>query len=1128
MKMTSGKIDTIPAIKIAVSVLAAITVMALFNGCGDTNSPVVPEDPPAQLFSLLPASETGIDFANNLRENIYNDSNVLSFENYYTGSGVAIGDLNNDGLPEVIFAGNTEPCRLYANQGDLTFIDITNSSGFSAGNFWTNGVTLADVNQDGLLDIYLANGGVSKNAAERQNLLFINQGDLKFVEQAAQYGVNDGNRSMHATYFDYDLDGDLDLYVMNHAHYWRVPLKYTLQIMQDRDQTAEVSGNLFQNNGNGTFTKVTEQAGLLRYGYGLGLVISDLNEDGWPDIYVANDYSIPDFMYINNGDGTFTDQINRMTRQITWFGMGCDIADINNDGQVDIAVVDMATSDHVRGKTLMASMDDKTFWTYVKGLGYQYQYMFNSLQINNGNGSFSNIANMAGVAKSEWSWSSLLADFDNDGYKDYFITNGIRRYPRDNDFRVAMRKAREENGGSVPFELRQGLYEQMPQIKLSNQMYRNQQDLTFQSVSEDWGVAQPSFSHGAAYGDLDGDGDLDLVVNNTDETAFVYRNNAVYRGGNHYLDFRLKGLETGEQVYNTKVKIRYADQQQFQELTATRGYLSAVAPVLHFGLGAQDQVDEVEITWPNGQVQLLADVEADQILEIERESNGNQPNKEVVKTLYKQVNPASYGMEYVHYENEYNDFAKEILLPHRQSCLGPFVASGDVNGDGTADVFVGGGKGQSPILYEQTADGRFQVGASQPWTMHYESEDMDAVFFDADTDGDLDLYVVSGGGGDFAPDAAELQDRLYLNNAGTFTDATAQLPKMLSSGLRAVPGDFDGDGDLDLFVGGRTVPGKYPLNPESYLLENNNGQFKNVTTDRAPELQRPGMVTDAHWTDFDQDGQLDLIVVGEWMAPGFYRNTGSGFENQAEAFGLTEKTGWWYSLAEHDLDGDGDMDYVLGNIGTNTKFNPKADKPLDIYCSDFDQNGSLDIVIGKYYQGKPVPLRGRECSSDQMPYIKDKFPTYSAFANASLSDILGPENLDEAHHLEAREFHSVILWNEGNGSWDVQQLPNRAQTAPINRIAVRDVNKDGQADILLAGNMYQTEVETPRYDAGIGLVLLGKGDRKFQAIGPKESGFFTPGDVKDFELITWGTTQEEAVLVTNNANRLQLFLPNRD
>ncbi|NNC96088.1 MAG: VCBS repeat-containing protein [Chitinophagales bacterium] len=1102
-------------------------IIFLLLSCGDMDSnkeSIKQKDNIQQQFTLLSSAKTGIDFNNDLVEDISKQMDVLSYQYYLNGGGVALIDINNDGLSDVYLTANTGSNKLYLNKGNFKFEDITESAG--VGDIrWSTGATVADVNNDGWDDLYVCNAGQYGNPNDRKNRLYINKRNNTFVDKAAKYKVDDSNRSDHASFFDYDKDGDLDLYVMNHSTYFR-----TAQNVIDRDlkkpgRLELASGKLFRNNGDLTFTNVTKEAGLLRYGYGLGLVTSDINGDGWPDIYVTNDYTVPDFCYINNGDGTFTNKVKELTNQIPWFSMGCDIADFNNDGFPDIAVVDMASEDHVRGKTLMTSMDPGLFRFLVDDFGYQYQYMFNSFQLNNGNNHFSNIANLAGNAKTDWSWAAFFADFDNDGQKDYFVSNGYLRYAFDNDFRKKMQDLRDQSPNNIiPMDLREQLYSEIPTVKLPNRMFRNNGDLSFTDLSDEWGVAQPSYSNGAAFGDLDNDGDLDLIVNNIHENAFVYRNNAEKAGDNNYLRLKLLRKNKNDQVLNTKISIYYGDEVQYQEFTLARGYQGSMESTVHFGLGPVSMIDRLVIEWPDGKVKMVENVQANQLLKIDRSTGvAYEIPESVYDNIFKEITADKSGLDFIHKENAFDDLLEEVLLPHMQSKLGPLIGSGDANGDGLDDIYIGGAKDQPGTLYFQTNNNSFVKSGQAVFEKDSKYEDMGSLFFDANGNGLLDLYVVSGGGNEFEAGSEILQDRLYINQGKGQYKLSDNLPTMNTSGSRVKAADYDSDGDLDLFIGGRVVPGKYPSPPRSYLLQNNNGQFKDVTAEVAPDLLEPGLVTDFIWTDFNDDNLTDLVVVGEWMPVKFLKNDGNTFTDVTSELGQDKNTGWWYSIAEEDLDNDGDMDYVVGNIGMNTKFNASDKKPLSVYYADFDNNGTGDIVLAKDYHGKTVPVRGRECSSEQMPFIKDKFPSYKSFAEASLPEIYGDVELQEALHLEARTFYTIVLINNGTEGFTVKHLPNQAQVSPTNGIVLKDFNNDGYIDILLAGNMYQTEPETPRYDAGVGCYLKGNGKGEFKAASVLESGFFSPGDVKDIRMINLGADKREAIIVTNNSGPVQLF-----
>ncbi len=1090
--------------------------LLLFIRCSSPQEEALNALSKSKLFTEIPKEISNLDFNNSIVNNPETNENILSYEYFYNGGGVAIGDINNDGLQDIFLTGNQVPNKLYLNKGNLAFEDITEKAGLQA-NFWCTGATMADLNQDGFLDIYVCNSGPKKNPETRPNQFYLNNGDGTFKECAKDYGIQDKNRSTQSAFIDYDMDGDLDLFVINHADFFRLTIFEIYDLLQDKNELKKVTNNLYRNNGNGSFTKVTEEANLLRYGFGLGLVVSDINTDGLPDIYVANDFDVPDFMYINMGDGTFKDNIKSTTKHITWSSMGCDIADINNDGSLDIGVVDMSPNDHVRSKTLMKTMNTEFNKLLVNKLKRQHQYMFNTLQVNNGDNVFSEIGMLSGIGKTDWSWTALFTDLDNDGYKDYFITNGFRKYATDNDFQHYVKDIKSSGKQLTKTDI-QNIYDQMPEVKLPNVLFKNNKDLTFTDIAPSSGLEKATISNGAASVDLDNDGDLDLVINNTDQDLLLYRNNSEQKE-NNFLQINLEGKRI-----HSKVIIHYGDNElQIQELSPTRGFQSSMPHTLHFGLGTHKSVSKVEITWPDGQVQDLENIKANQILSIKREqTHTSKPKK--FDLLFSMENPYKLGINYRHQENNHDDFKKEVLLPHAQSKLGPFAAVADLNNDGLDDLFLGGAKGQTGKLYQQLENGTFKNINCPDLELDSESEDMDALFFDANNDGLVDLYVVSGGGSDFDQKSPLLQDRLYLNNGkGNFSKSKNALPKMLSSGAKVKACDIDLDGDLDLFIGGRTLPGQYPFSPKSYLLKNEGGTFKDITFQQAPDLSECGMVTDFVFSDFNGDHHPDLILVGEWMPVSFFSNDGKGhFTSQNTQYPSQDLQGWWYSIVADDLDDDGDDDYILGNIGLNNKFHPSHKKPLHVYANDFDENGNFDIVISSYYKGRQVPMRGKECSTQQIPGLAEKFPSYKSFANASLEEVYGIEHLESSLHLQANTFSSVVLLSHKD-SIQIIDLPLEAQVSSINKIIVRDMDNNGTKDLITIGNMYHTEFETTRYDASNGNLLSGDGTGNFSPVPFSTSGLFAPFDSKDMEWITIGPNKKEHFIITNNNRSIQLY-----
>ncbi len=1086
------------------------------------------------LFTSLPASQTGVVFQNEIPEN--SRMNSMVYEYFYNGGGVATGDINNDGLPDLYFVANLKDNKLYLNQGNFTFEDITEKAGVQGSFGWSTGVTMADVNADGWLDIYVCKSGKGK-PEDRENELFLNRGDGTFEEAAAKFGLNFPGYSTQAAFFDYDRDGDLDCFLLNHNV---TPVNTNNPEIFKAKNEEWVGDKLFRNDA-GKFTDVSRSAGLLGnpLGFGLGVSIGDLNNDGWPDIYVGNDYIEQDYLYLNNGDGTFIERGKQATGHTSNFSMGTDIADFNNDGWADLISLDMVAEDNYGIKTSMSGMNPAAF-NHAVAHGFHYQYMFNALQLNNGFASqnadgqlvkFSEMAHLAGVSNTDWSWAPLLADFDNDGWKDLFVTNGLKRDFRNNDFRkhklerLAAAKKNSEDMAKVVEEL----VAQTPQRKTANYLFRNNGDLTFSKKTTEWGIGETSFSNGAAYADLDADGDLDLVVNNIDSPAFILQNNCRQR----YLQFELRGMPGNTFGIGAKVILHSENGTQVAENYPTRGYQSAVEPMLHFGLGNANEVEQVDVIWPDGRSQFLENVSANKRLTlnyadakpIHREAAANTP-----AALFQDITSA-VGINHRHVENDFDDFARESLLPHKMSEFGPALAVGDVNADGLEDFFIGGAKGHAGELYFQQTDGSFQPSAFPIWQKEKDYEDVAATFFDADNDGDLDLYVVSGGN-EMEPESPLLQDRLYLNDSKKqFVTNGRLLPKMPASGSCVKPFDFDNDGDLDLFVGGRQVPGKYPFPASSFLLKNDGGMFEDVTVELAPALAQPGMVTDALWTDFDGDGQTDLIVVGEWMPLRFFKNQDGSLQPATPSIlqspnpSILKTEGWWSSIASTDFDSDGDTDYLVGNLGLNYKYRASAEAPFEVYCHDFDENGSLDIVLGYHNQGGLYPLRGRECSSGQMPFLKEKYPDYHSFGSASLVEMYGEAKLAAALHLQAHQFASVYLENLGGGKFNLRPLPNRAQLSSVNGILPGDWNGDGKPDAIIAGNMHQSEVETPRNDASIGLFLQNAGVGKWTVVPPFESGLYLGGDVKKLAVIQLGNggSATTAFLVGNNNSELQLI-----
>ena len=1076
-------------------------------------------------FELILSTDSGITFENTIVDT--KEHNILLYANYYGGGGVGVADFNNDGLTDIYFTGNLVGDRLYLNKGNLKFEDITLSAGIIDDGSWSSGVSIADVNGDGFQDVYVSKELYDHDPERRRNKLYINQGNLTFKEEAKKWGIANSERSRQAVFFDYNNDGYLDLFVLNHPPN---PGSYSEYFGTDLLQSKYAS-RLYRNIENIYFEEVTEQANILRTGFPNSAVATDINNDGWTDLYVANDFEVPDFLFINNGDGTFTYRTESDLRHTSFYSMGVDIADIDNDGLQDIMVLDMTAEDNYRLKANMSGMNVSTFWKVVANGGH-FQYMFNTLQRNNGNGSFSDVAQISGMAATDWSWSNLIADFNNDGEKDVFVTNGLLRDIRNTDADKALAsfvlefsknyiKEHPKEGDIniwdiLPLEETLAV---LPSSPLKNYMFQNHGDLKFKPVTSDWGLDEPSFSNGAAYADLDNDGDLEIIVNNVNAAAFLYKNNSVELNQNHFIRIKLENNK--KPIFGTKVTLFQKQQKQMVVLTNIRGMYSTSEHIAHFGLGSASVIDSIAVQWPEGGKEIFTDLDIDQThlispgqgqLRLQLKYNENKG------TVFTDIT-AQGLINFKHKENIFDDYKKQVLLPHKLSQMGPALAKADVNQDGLDDVFIGGASGQTAQLFLQQKGGTFSSLEDAPWKRHRILEDIDAVFFDADNDGDQDLYVVSGGNA-FAPGNSTYLDRLYINSGdGNFSFKKERLPEIFESGAVVKPIDFDQDGDVDLFIGNRLKPWNYPEPVNSYLLENINGTF--VIHQPSQQLFRDlGMVTDAVWSDYDSDGDADLFVVGEWMPLVCFENQAGNFIRKEDAE-INRLKGWWYSIEKGDLDQDGDEDLVLGNLGKNYKYKASDQTPFEVYYHDFDTNGQKDIVLTYYNYGIKYPLRGFSCSSGQVPSLKRTFKNYDSFARLNVSEVYGNTNLSEAYHLSANTFESLTLINEGNGKFKKIPLPNKAQLSSINDILIKDFNSDDKTDILTIGNLYVSEVETPRNDAGIGSLMLGDIKNNFTTLPIQKSGLFVPGDAK--KMIEININEVPHLLVVNNNDLVQLF-----
>ncbi len=1070
-------------------------------------------------YTKLDSKKTNIDFVNKLYET--NTKNYFTYPYMYLGGGVAAGDFNNDGLEDLFFTGNMVSNKLYLNLGDFNFKDISKSAGVGGDNRWYSGVSIIDINNDGFLDIYIAVGGES---GPNNNVLYVNNKDNTFTEKAVEFGIDDDGYSMHSTFFDYDKDGDLDLYVANYPPTsFKAPVdyyKYMIDNHEDRD-----SDHLYRNEGS-HFTDVTNESGISNFGLSLGVVASDYNNDGYPDIYVSNDFNAPDFMYINNGDGTFTNEILNSLQQTSFFGMGVDAADFNNDGWVDIFQLDMNAADNFRSKANMSSMNPKVFYQSV-ALGLHHQYMQNSLQLNQGNlnGSspaFSNIARWSGVSSTDWSWGGLFADFDNDGWKDLFITNGIRRdvnnkdfYNQHRDFFNRMENDPEYKNKEEEVKLLSYL-EKMPSEKLANYLFHNQKDKGFVNRNTEWGLDEKTFSNGVIYSDLDNDGDLDLVVNNLDDYASIYKNNNT---NSNFIGFELEGKDKHIPI-GARIHLKSSGKYQMQEFNLSRGYLSSVSPRIHFGLGDSSKLDEVFIEWPDGNRSRLVDIKINKYNKVVYEKTSPKIDEEKDESIkIKQFEIINQKNPFIHKENPYDDFKDEILLPHKNSTLGPALAVGDLNNDNREDYIIGGAIAQAPGIYIQQEDGTFERATIPIFEKDKFYEDLGIEIFDADNDGDQDIYIASGGN-EFDEGSQGYEDRFYENKGNlNFERNKSAIPGVRISGLEVSSNDFDHDGDLDLFVGGRLSPKKYPYPSNSRILENQSSagkiSFVDVTDEKNPALKNIGLVTTSNWVDIDSDSWDDLIVSGEWMPLRFFRNNkGKSFTEVTDKVYHSDRLGWWYDIEKGDFDNDGDMDLIVGNLGLNYKYQASVEKPFRIYLNDFDKNATYDIVLSYKSEDTEYPVRGRQCSSEQMPAIKEKFKNYNSFASASLEEIYSNQMLEESLKYEINSFESIYLQNN-DGKFIAKPLPYQAQFSNINAMVVKDIDLDGNLDIVLGGNLYNAEVETPRNDSSYGLWLKGDGNNGFSALPPRDTGLVMRGDIRNIKLIKVGN-EDHLIIAANN------------
>lgn len=1104
--------------------LLFILVFYIILSC--TNSKSTEKEP---LFVALGADQTHIDFKNTLTST--NEFNIYKYRNFYNGGGVGLGDINNDGLLDIYLTGNMVPNKLYLNKGKFVFEDITDQAQVAGKGAWSTGVSMIDINGDGWLDIYVCNSGDVKGD-NKQNEFFINNGDGTFTEKAEVMGLADRGFSTQAVFFDYDKDGDLDVYLLNNSY--QSIGSFNLR-KNERSVRDKLGGDKLLRNDGGLFTDVSEEAGIYGsvIGFGLGVSVSDLDKDGWMDLYISNDFFERDYIYMNNGDGTFREELEKQMHSTSVASMGSDIADITGDGYPDIFVTEMLPEDDERFKTTM-TFENWEKYKYNLENGYYHQFTRNMLHINNGlipdrGITFREVGRLAGVEATDWSWGALISDLDNDGFKDIYITNGIAQDILNQDYLNYV--ANEEVARSVisdkGVDFKQ-LIDIIPTNRIPNYVYSGTSDLIFNDKTKEWGLETPSHSNGAAYGDLDNDGDLDLVVNNVNMPPFIYRNQTdITKMENNYLKVVLNGIGDNKAAVGTKVTLKVGDRTFYQEQSPNRGFQSSVDNRLNFGLGSSENIDSLIVDWYYGKQTILTDVATNQTLVLRENETTLEQIKESIKTkkltgIFNEVFQKQ-GIQYIHKENVYNDFNQDRLLYHMKSTEGPKIAIGDLNGDGLEDFYIGGAKDSPGALFIQSRGGKFKSTNESLLERDKGSEDLQCLFFDADADGDLDLYVTSGGN-EFSSGSFALMDRLYINDgSGTFTKSGQLLPNGIpESSSTVIASDFDGDGDMDLFIGIRLKSGEIGVLQNGYILKNDGkGNFTNSTRVVAPELIDLGMITDAIWSDYDGDGNDDLIVVGEWMAITVFNNNGGKLKKVTEEVGLADTHGWWNRIEAADMDGDGDIDYVLGNHGLNSRFKASVEKPVMAYVNDFDLNGSVEQIICRYDGKASYPMSLRHDLVSQLPHLKKKYLMYESYKGQTINDIFTPEELKNALIQKATILQSVILWNNGNGTFSLTPLPMEAQLSPVYAILLKDFDEDGIMDMVLGGNLYNVKPEVGRYDSGHGLFLKGLGAGKLEVKSPAESGFFINGEIRDFGWIK--SNEGKLLFVVRNNAPMQFF-----
>ena len=1094
-----------------------LLISVLVNSCDSGRSDLssIP------LFTILDAKHTHIDFINNVEYT--EEYNTYTYRNFYNGAGVGLGDFNNDGFQDIYFCSNQTGNKLYLNRGNFAFEDITEKSGVACSGSWSTGVSVADVNGDGLIDIYVCKSG-KPGGSNRSNQLFINNGDLTFTDKAKEYGLDNFGLSNHTAFLDYDRDGDLDCYLLNNSFQSVTTFDMTPGQRQIPDT---LGGNKLFRNDDGKFVNVTRNAGIYssKIGFGLGVNVGDFNRDGWPDIYVSNDFFERDYLYINNRNGTFTESLEEQMTEISQGAMGADVADINNDAWPEIYATEMTPEDNARLKT-KALFDTWDTYQLKLNSGYYHQFARNVLQLNNKNNSFSEIGRFSGVSTTDWSWGALIMDLDNDGWKDIFVANGIYKDLLDRDFLdiysnpSIMRSMIKTEESAI---LR--LIEMIPSVRIPNYAFHNNGDLTFTNLSDSWGLNTPSFSNGAAYGDLDNDGDLDLVVNNVNMPPFICRNEASDILKVNYLNVSLKGERQNTFATGASITLYFDGELNYQELIPTRGFQSSVDNRLHFGLGKTELIDSLIVQWPDGKCNTLYNVSANQFLTLyEKDSSDKCLNiqKEGYPTIFKKIEKIN-GLDFKHTENDFVDFERDRLIFGMLSNQGPHIAAGDANNDNLEDLYICGAKDSPGALYIQYKKGYFRKTNEELFEADRTSEDTDCVFFDADNDGDTDLYVASGGN-EFPSSSSALLDRLYLNDGtGKFSKSPQMLPVAEYINTSCVqPEDFDNDGDIDLFVGSRLRPFAYGLPANGYLLTNDgNGIFTDVTGKIAPQLNSIGMITDMVWADIDNDKDKDMVIVGDWMPVKVLVNEQGHFKDQSEKFNLLNTEGWWNVIEAKDINNDGRIDFLLGNQGLNSFFKASIEKPATMFVNDFDLNGTIEQIICTYNGDKSFPVVIKDDLERQIRSLAKKYAKYEDYKDQTIEDIFPAEVLNRSIKLEARFMKSSIMMNSSNGTFKLIPLPAEAQFSPVYAIEADDFNNDGICDILIGGNQYRAKPQTGIYGASYGLLIIGDNEGEWHSVAPAESGILTRGEIRDLKLLKIDGNQ--IIVVARNNDNLQFY-----